>query len=196
MKLSLFGQILGIIALTLDYTVTTQNISYAQTDKFFCSMNGGIPTTLVRTARGNIPMIRWVNASFPPPWVPRQRCEEISTRFQHFYNEGTLNFLRAGRLRGQPVLCVASTEGGPCVTDGVLVTFMPGTNPQDVLQQLLNYRSATGGQYIELSGSKKGGNRTSVRSISHAADTHRLVVSSGKSATYFHVTKFISQVEN
>ncbi|WP_446367025.1 COP23 domain-containing protein [Coleofasciculus chthonoplastes] len=33
------------------------------------------PTTIFRTSRGNIPVIRWVDQSFPPPWTPARRCE-------------------------------------------------------------------------------------------------------------------------
>ena len=153
MKLRLFTRMLAGVALTFSTSVTLIQPSYAQTnDKFFCGMSGGVPATVVRATRGNIPMIRWVDTDFPPPWTPQRRCEEISARFQRFYDNGMLNFLKAGRLRGQPVLCVAASRGGPCLENGVVVTLKAGTDPQITLQRILNPRTRAAGGPIELSG--------------------------------------------
>jgi Circadian oscillating protein COP23 len=155
MKRGLFAQILSLIVVTLSSTISSSQPSYAQSQnqKFFCGMSKGVPTTLVRTSRGTtIPVIRWVDTSFPPPWTPEQRCEEISTRFQQFYEKGTLNFLRASKFRGQPVLCVASYRGGDCLPNGVLVTLKPGSDPQQTLARLNDYRGRAGGEAILLDG--------------------------------------------
>lgn len=176
MKINLLTQILSIIAFTLSYGATFTQPSSAQSKKFFCGMSRGVPATLVRTSRGNLPIIRWVDAAFPPPWTPEQRCEEISARFQRFYDNGTLNFLRAGKHRRQPVLCVASEKGGSCLRDGVLVTLKPDRNPQETLQILLDYRGGSSpAGILELSGST--------------------VVSSVNNAAYLDVKKFIAEAE-
>lgn len=179
MKLGLFCQIVSVIAFISSSSAIMTQPSHAQSQKFFCGMSDGIPATMVRTSRGNIPMIRWVDTFFSPPWTPQQRCREISNRFQHFYNNGTLNFLRSGKLRGQPVLCVASENGGPCLRNGVLVTLKPNSNPQDTLQLLLDYRGGSSGGFIELNG---GGNRN-----------NRVI--SSNNAAYFNVKRFLADAE-
>ena len=180
MKLGLFVQMLSVIALTLGSNATITQLSYAQSNqssKFICGMSRGVPATLVRTSRGNIPIIRWVDTAFPQPYNPEHRCEEISDRFQRFYQNGTLNFLRAGRLKNQSVLCVAGEKGGPCLPEGILVTLKPKTNPQEILEQLLDYRGSSSGGVIELSG-----NNTMVSSVNDAA--------------YLNVNKLIVQMES
>ncbi|MDF5720332.1 MAG: COP23 domain-containing protein [Rhizonema sp. PD37] len=179
MKLGLFAKIISVIGLTLGSNFTVTELSYAQSNqssKFFCGMSRGVPATLVRTSRGNIPMVRWVDTAFPKPWTPEQRCEEISGRFQRFYQNGTLNFLRAGMLRNQPVLCVASEKGGPCLPDGVLVTLKPKANPQETLEQLLDYRGGSSNGIVELSGNSK-------------------FVYSVNDAAYLSVEKILAQME-
>ncbi|MBW4624894.1 MAG: COP23 domain-containing protein [Brasilonema octagenarum HA4186-MV1] len=188
MKLNLFADILSpkvrkssalyAVAFTITSTATLTQPSYAQNQKFFCGMSKGVPATLVRTSRGNIPMIRWVDAGFAPPWIPERRCEDISARFQRFYENGTLNFLRAGKSERQPVLCVAGEKDGPCLPDGVLLTLKPGKDPEDILQQLLNGRGGAGPGIVELSG-----------------NTNRDVVSSEKDAAYLDVQKLLSKME-
>ncbi|PMB00582.1 hypothetical protein CEN50_02630 [Fischerella thermalis CCMEE 5268] len=184
MKLSVFTQILSIAALTLSSTASITQPSHAQTSKFFCGMSRGVPATLVRTSRGNIPIIRWVDEAFPPPWTPEKRCEEISSRFQRFYDNGTLNFLRAGKLRSQPVLCVASEKNGPCLANGVLVTLKPDRNPRETLQRLLDYRGGSGGVSIDLSGFGTNNNNNSA------------VVTGGDDTAYVDVKKWINEAES
>ncbi|WP_366829343.1 COP23 domain-containing protein [Nostoc sp. NMS2] len=179
MKLGFLAHIVSTIAIALGSTATLIQPGYTQDNKFYCGMSGGVPATLVRTSRGNIPVIRWVDDSFPPPWTPQQRCEEISARFQRFYGNGTLNFVRAGKLSNQPVLCVASYKGGSCLPDGVLVTLKAGTNARLTLQRLLDRQGSGGGRPINLS----GGNSKEL--FSYYED-----------AAYLDVGKFISQVES
>lgn len=180
MKLRLFAPMLTELAIALTASVTITQPSLAQNNKFFCGMSRSVPATLVHTSRGNIPVIRWVNNAFPPPWTPQQRCEEISARFQRFYDNGTLKFLRAGRLSGQPVLCVASYKGGSCLPNGVLVTLKRGTDPQLTLERLSDYQGKSSANPIELSGS-----RSSNQVVSYVND-----------AAYLDVEKLIAEPKN
>jgi Circadian oscillating protein COP23 len=143
MKFGGFFKILSVAGFALTATTTISEPSNAQISKFYCGVSRGVPSTLVRTPRGNKPMIRWVDSAFPTPWTPVRRCEDISARFQRFFSNGTLNFLRAGKFNGQPVLCVASYKGGPCLPSGVLVTLKSGANPSQVLQKLLDNRAGS-----------------------------------------------------
>jgi|GEM_PF-774219 len=127
--------------------------SAATTSRFFCGLYRGHPATVVRTvSRGNIPLILWVDDAFPEPWNPQSRCEEISARFQRFYENGTLNYLRGSVMNGQPALCVASYQGGDCLPNGLLLTLKPYTDPHAVLERLLTKRVMVDGQPIFLRG--------------------------------------------
>ena len=155
MKLGLSARILSVIALAVASNATFTQLSNAQSNqnsKFVCGMSRGVPATLVRTSRGNIPIIRWVDTAFPQPWTPERRCEEISSRFQRFYDNGTLDYLRAGKVSNQSVLCVAGERGGSCLPGGILVTLKPGTSPQETLDRIMDYRGRSSGGIIELSG--------------------------------------------
>ncbi len=174
MKLSLFIQVLSVIAIALSSTAINVQPSYAQKEKFFCGMSRGNPATIVNTNRGNKPIISWVYTAFPPPWTPQQRCEEISERFNRFYQNGTLKFIRAGEFGRQPVLCVASYSGGSCLPDGVLVTFKPGTNAQLILYRLLNKSVGGGGKIIELTDNKSNNVISNVGKASYL-DVQKLI---------------------
>jgi len=151
-KPQLLTQTLVGFAFALGATVTFSQPSHARRDTFFCGMSNGQPATIVRTSKwGNIPMIRWVDDSFPPPWNPPRRCEEISDRFQQFLDNGLLQYLKGGWLNGQPVLCVAAYKGGACLPNGLIVTLKPDTNPALILNALLDYRNHAGGRPIDLS---------------------------------------------
>lgn len=127
--------------------------SASTTSRFFCGLYQGHPATVVRTiSRGNIPLILWVDDSFPEPWNPQSRCEEISARFQRFYENGTLSYLRSAITNGQPALCVAAFQGGDCLPNGLVVTLRPYTDPSAVLERLLTKRVMVDGQPVFLSG--------------------------------------------
>ena len=173
MKFSLFVQTLSVISLTLSSTAINVQPSYAQKAKFFCGMSRGNPATIVSTNRGNKPIISWIDTAFPAPWTPGQRCEVISDRFNRFYKNGTLKFIRAGEYKRQPVLCVASYSGGPCLPDGVLLTLKPGTDPQLILNRLLYKPTGSGGRIIEL----KDNNNNVISNVGDASylDVHKLI---------------------
>jgi hypothetical protein len=148
-KPQLLTQALVGFAFAIGATVTFSQPSHAR-DTFFCGMSNGQPATIVRNSKWeNIPMIRWVDDSFPPPWKPTRRCEEISARFQRFLDNGLLRYLKGGWLNGQPVLCVAAYKGGPCLPNGLIVTLKPDSNPERILNALLDYRNHAGG-FIDL----------------------------------------------
>lgn len=152
MKLHFCAQALAGCGIALSAIAAFNQPSYAQ-DKFFCGTSNGQPVTIVRHNRlGNIPIIRWVDTSFPLPWTPQARCEEISTRFQQFYDNGTLKYIKGGWLDHQPVFCVAAHKKGNCLSNGLLVTLKPGTDPNLTLMRLLDKRVFAPGKPIDLVG--------------------------------------------
>jgi len=129
-------------------------IQLSNRDYFFCGQSSqGSPTTFVNTPTGNVPLIRWVSHTFNHAgYNPTVRCQEVSQRFNRFYNQGILNFVTTGIVNNQPVVCVASEMGGPC--QGVLFTLKPGQNAPRTIQQLFDVRVGASGPLFE-SGSRE-----------------------------------------
>ncbi len=148
MKLHVFARTLAGCGIALGAIATLSQPSYAQVQDFFCGMSNGKPATIFLTSRGNNPMILWIDTSLPSPWTPHQRCQEISTRFQRFHDNGTLKYIKAGWFNGQPVLCVAGYKGGPCLPNGLLVILKRGTDPHLTLQRLLDRRALAAGYMV------------------------------------------------
>ena len=152
MKYSSIDRILMGLTIALGAIATQIQPSYAG-NKFFCGYRNNQPATFVRTSRGNVPIISWVDNSFPPPWTPLKRCQVISARFEQFYDNGTLNYIKAGWRDDQPVLCVAAYRGGGCLPNGVLVTLKSRADPNLTLQRLLDRRVLATGRPLDLSSS-------------------------------------------
>jgi hypothetical protein len=151
MKRCLCVQTLAGCVIALKAITVLSQPSYVE-DVFFCDKDknkGNHPTTFARTSRGNIPIIRWVDKSFPDPWTPQKRCEEISIKLQRFYDNGTLKYLKAGTFNGQPVLCIVDYKGGSCRTDGVLVTLKPEADPQLTIGRIMDRRELAKGRPID-----------------------------------------------
>ncbi|MGD1918112.1 MAG: COP23 domain-containing protein [Pleurocapsa sp.] len=129
----------------------TSGIAGNTQERFFCDQNGLYTT--VNTERGSLPLIRWIDRSFPPPFTPEQRCKIVSERFQKFDNNGTLKYIKADTVNNLPALCVAAYVGGGCLPDGLLVTFKPGTDANDTLIKLLDQRVWAARETIELDSS-------------------------------------------
>lgn len=118
-------------------------------DRFAC--DASIMSTTVQTERGSIPLIRWVDRSFPPPFTPEQRCQIVSERFKKFDNNGTLKYIKADTVNNLPALCVAAYKGGACLPNGLLVTFKPGTDANQALIKILDRRVWASNGTLELS---------------------------------------------
>jgi Circadian oscillating protein COP23 len=154
MRLRLFGQVLTwtstAIALLSAFGLisTMSQPSYAGSPTFYCGTSRKIPATMARTPRGNVPMILWAsNDSFPPPWNnPQRRCLEVSRRFQKNYENGTLRYITTGTLRGQPVICGATSQYANCKDSTVLFTLKPGRDANQTLQSILDIRGLAAGR--------------------------------------------------
>lgn len=139
MKTRSFAQTFTAFVFALGATATITQPSAAKTRKFFCGSSNGVPVTVARTSRGDIPVIRWLSTYFSATnYTPVRRCMDVSNRFQVYYDNGTLNYLTTGQINRQPVLCVARSLGSGC--SEVLITLEPRDNPNRVLQELLNVR--------------------------------------------------------
>jgi hypothetical protein len=122
---------------------------------YYCAQLNGAWNTFVNTPRGRIKLINWAN-EFSPDWTPQKRCSAVSQRFQNFLDQGNLKFIRTGNVHRLPVLCVADAQGGTCPENNVLLTLKPGTDPEGVLIQLVDFRRSVSGQTLTLSADDPG----------------------------------------
>lgn len=122
-----------------------------QRTSFICDSGpNGLPTTYAVTTRGLVPVIRWFSDYFSGGgFTPQRRCQEVSSRFQGFYNSGQLNFIASGYVNGQAVVCAATASGRPCTGANVLFTLKPGSNAADTVQRLFNVRAGASGPLYE-----------------------------------------------
>lgn len=121
----------------------------ASATRFYCAVSSGIPTTMAVTSKGKtVPIIRWKSGAFSDAgWDPGRRCNEVSSRFEEYRQQGRLRFLTTGRLNGLPVICTTDKEGGAC--DGLLYTLKPGQNASVTLRSLLDIRTKARGPLSE-----------------------------------------------
>ncbi|MEN9216115.1 MAG: COP23 domain-containing protein [Gloeomargarita sp. HHBFW_bins_162] len=115
---------------------------------FYCGTSQGAPATLAKSGNRVVPIIRWTSDTFSDSgFTAERRCQEVSKRFQTYYDDGSLSFITTGRMNGQNVVCVARSNGGPCA--GLLFTLKPGSNPTQVINQLFNIRTRAAGPLNE-----------------------------------------------
>lgn len=159
MKVQLFGQrllvaaALGATAASAVETVSMASAEAQQRNQFYCGTSNGAPATIVRSPRGNVPVIRWTFDVFPPPLTPEERCKIVSQRFQEFQNQNKLRYITTGQMNGQLVVCVANRKDGDCT--GLLFTLKPGSDPRRTLERLLNYNALSSGNPLNQSSSER-----------------------------------------
>lgn len=119
--------------------IVTPQPSLAQNVTFFCGTSDGSPATIARTGTKEIPLIIWDITNSGQGSSPQQRCEEASTNFQNYRNEGSFNYITTERRNGQLVVCFSTKENEPCT--GVLFPLNPNeTNPRNALQRIFRIR--------------------------------------------------------
>ncbi len=114
--------------------------------QFFCNRsydkktNLRVPTTFVYYNNHKSALILWTKKMVDI--TPQQRCNEVSQRFQKAYNNGSLNIITNGIMKGQPVICTAKEFLGDCAD--LLVTLRPNEDSLAVLNQLKDSLSGRG----------------------------------------------------
>ena len=98
-------------------------------------------------------------------WSPQKRCEAATKKFQKFYDQGTLNYLSTGIYKGYPIICTAQ-PGESCNKENAIFRIKPGSDPNIVLQRLLD--------------------------IAESKSSEMIFQNSGKQI-YVHVNKFLDQ---
>src|SRR5579883_465904 len=154
MKLRLFAQVLMGVAIACGTSLTLNKPSYAEGATFYCNQSDGVPTTFVRTQDGkSVPIIHWVsNYISHGRLTPVRRCQEVSRRFQSNYDNGTLKFIKAGMLNGQPVVCAAAQKKAACTERTLLFTLLNGSDPDATARKLFDRRALAAGNAVNQSG--------------------------------------------
>lgn len=116
---------------------TPYSKSIAAPSRFFCGTSQGKPATLVRTRRGDRPIVIWERSLGGN--TAQQRCQIASNRFQNAYDAGRLNYLTVGEDNNQAVVCTAEVKDGDC--NYTLFTLKPGADPNAALRKLLEIRA-------------------------------------------------------
>jgi hypothetical protein len=139
-----FGTALPTIAIAFGVATFISQPSKAQSTTFFCGTSNGIPATLARTPRGEVPMILWNSSTLGDSGdSPQKRCEEVSQRLQTYYNSGKLKYITTGRKNGQLVVCVAQEENGSCTDEPLFPLNSNNSNPSATLQRIFRIRVAS-----------------------------------------------------
>jgi hypothetical protein len=130
-------------AIVLLSTTTISLPSVAEDITFFCGSSNGIPATVARTSRGEVPLILWNSSTIGESSdTPEKHCEEVSTKFQTYYKNGALKYITTEKKNGQLVACVAPKENEPC--SGVLFPLNSNeTDPRATLQRIFRIRVAS-----------------------------------------------------
>jgi hypothetical protein len=136
-----FGTTLPTIAIAFGAATFISQPSKAQSTTFFCGTSNGIPATLARTPRGEVPMILWNSSTIGESGdAPQERCEEVSKRLQTYYNSGKLKYITTGKRNDQLVVCVAQEENGSCTDEPLFPLNSNDSNPSATLQRIFRIR--------------------------------------------------------
>jgi hypothetical protein len=157
MKNNLSAPLTGL-ALALSITLASNQPSQAQSRQFTCGSSDNYPVTVVRhPIRGSVALIVWTNTSqINDTWTPQKRCQKVSDRFQTLQNQGQLKILKTGTVNGQSVICGLRNDRGACNNKNVLLTMTKDSDPNQVLEQLLNTRVSPLREAVYLSGDQEG----------------------------------------
>jgi hypothetical protein len=140
--------------------------------QFFCgrtfdSASGEqIPTTLVwqPEKEGNVALIRWKSEYFGKNTL--KRCQAVSAKFQKLWNAGQLNFVTAGTVKKQPIVCGVANEGDACTGQNQLFQLKPYADSSALISQLEGvFQGKVSSPVYESGGGNSGSRYLDVRSL-------------------------------
>jgi len=121
----------------------TQKLPELEKVTFLCGDRNDIPATVAKIkGQDDLLVILWKSDFFKAAGYDAQtRCKQVSSRFAAYGKEKALTFLTAGKLSGQPVICITNKEAGDCgdgvaLNNGLLFTLKSSNDSQAVLEDL------------------------------------------------------------
>jgi Circadian oscillating protein COP23 len=122
------------------------------TTNFVCGKADGVPATVARTKKGDIPIVIWRSEDLSEAgFTPQVRCRQVSARFQSMYRSGQLKYVTAGVLNNLPVICATTKANTDCSSQNLLYTLKPNADPQQVIKRLTAIRNRSSSRGLEES---------------------------------------------
>jgi hypothetical protein len=138
----LLTNIISVFYLVVPSPAAPNSVTSATTVNFICARQEGRLATVVKTKKGNIPLVVWDSTLFAGSGhSPVVRCQQVTKRFQTLYRSGKLKYLTAGQVKSLPVICATVRTTEKCNLDNLLFTLRSGTDPQGILQKLNDIRN-------------------------------------------------------
>jgi hypothetical protein len=108
-----------------------------------------IPATVayVPQRKENVAIIAW-KSNYIPQWDAQTRCENVSPKFQTFYQDGRLEYLTTGENQGYDIICAAIEPGQPCKAEDQLFQVKANNDPEAVLSGLTGIIEGTSSEPI------------------------------------------------
>ncbi|HEY9706106.1 MAG TPA: COP23 domain-containing protein, partial [Allocoleopsis sp.] len=139
--IGLFNLIGAAILSMASFSLFAQSTQAAP--QYQCVSRNGKYFTVVRTSRGPVPIIEWVN-SYGKEYTKERRCKDVSNRFQFFTESGQLKYLATGTVSKKPVICGVSERGQKCDSNNMLVQLPDGSDRYKVARQLIMIHQSNG----------------------------------------------------
>lgn len=142
--ISLATATLAIAVPTFSQSVSSEEdkVSFSCQEIFDPASEQLVPATVAWVPqRGEtVPVIYWKSEFFSAAgWVAQARCEEVTPKFQAFYDRGQLNYLTHGKVGPYPVICATVTDNEEtCNQDNQLFTLKRGADGKETLRELMN----------------------------------------------------------
>jgi hypothetical protein len=149
-------QTLIVASLTaLASIVTISKPSYGQSTTFFCERKGGEFFTFMSSDDGRkYQVMKFASTDFLPPYKNiKRRCEEVSSRFQRSYDNGTLKKIIVGTVNNQPVICAGKEVYTVCDRNNLLLTLTTRSKAKDISNRLFNTAALENSKVVTASGS-------------------------------------------
>ncbi|MDB9306619.1 COP23 domain-containing protein [Nodularia spumigena] len=134
--------------------------TFVCTTKFDQSSSQRIPVTAawIPERKNHVYFVGWKSEYFlQSGWTAEKRCEHVTQKFQELYTQNRLNYISSGRNNGYPVICGVSNLGETCNANNQLFTLRSDTNPDQVIQILMDIAEgkATEGILLQTSNNQR-----------------------------------------
>ena len=150
MKSNLITQIVAGTAVLTSILPISSSVQ-ASSDKYSCQEVNSVYGVYSSTPRGKMNLLNFTR-DVSQDWSIDERCAEVATRFQRYYDNGTLRFIGSGTVNQQPVLCAVLKKGEACSNDNLLVTLPPDQDPIESARKLMDTRGLASGRVISVNG--------------------------------------------
>lgn len=149
---SMVVSLTAIAAIVGSSLFARSSLAVTATTSFICAKTDGVPTTVARTKKGDVPIVFWRSEDMSEAgFTPQVRCRQVSARFQSMYRSGQLKYITAGVLNNMPVICATTKVNSNCSSQNLLYTLKPNSNPQQVIKRLTLIRNRASSNAIDES---------------------------------------------